>query len=122
MKSFRREQDYNFGNVYVFRFLTFKEPRYDFYFQICFFVLPVIFFSASVVLFKGPAFLNESDDKIAQRIAEDFPSFGAPTVETVAQLRHQRTSRATTVRAKEYYDVVPLFFLERENQRNRVYF
>lgn len=57
---------------------------------------------------KGPAFLNESDDQIAQRIAEDFPSFGAPTLETVAQLRHQRTSRATTVRAKEYHDVVPL--------------
>eukprot|EP00434_Breviolum_minutum_P019343 symbB.v1.2.017050.t1/scaffold1314.1/size125707/3 len=54
----------------------------------------------------GPAFLNESDDQIAQRIAEDFPSFGAPTLETVAQLRHQRTSRATTVRAKEYHDVV----------------
>jgi len=66
--------------------------------------------------------LNESDDKIAQRIAEDFPSFGAPTLETVAQLRHQRTSRATTVRAKEYYDVVPLLFLERENQRRTVYF
>ena len=63
-----------------------------------------------LLFLKGPAFLNESDDQIAQRIAEDFPSFGAPTLETVAQLRHQRTSRATTVRAKEYHDVVPLFF------------
>lgn len=77
---------------------------------------PCFFSSGSVVFFKGPAFLNESDDQIAQRIAEDFPSFGAPTLETVAQLRHQRTSRATTVRAKEYHDVVPLFFVENEGE------
>lgn len=90
---------------------------WSFYFQICFFLSsPCFFSSGSVVFFKGPAFLNESDDQIAQRIAEDFPSFGAPTLETVAQLRHQRTSRATTVRAKEYHDVVPLFFVENEGE------
>lgn len=83
-----------------------------------------MFFSVPPFLFpRGPAFLNESDDQIAQRIAEDFPSFGAPTLETVAQLRHQRTSRATTVRAKEYHDVVPLLFFWKGTEWKRtVYF
>ena len=77
---------------------------------------------ARSVVSKGPAFLNESDDKIAQRIAEDFPSFGAPTLETVAQLRHQRTSRATTVRAKEYHDEAPLWFFGKGEKKEDRYF
>ena len=35
-------------------FLTFKKPRYDFYFQICFFSPPRVFFSASVVVSERP--------------------------------------------------------------------
>ncbi|CAJ1326779.1 unnamed protein product [Effrenium voratum] len=52
-----------------------------------------------------PSFLSDSDEQIATRVEKDFPSFGRPALEAVAQLRKQRASSATTVRANRYHDL-----------------
>ncbi|CAL1158584.1 unnamed protein product [Cladocopium goreaui] len=52
-----------------------------------------------------PSFLEDDDEAIAQHLQQDFPSFGAPALESVAQLRQQRPSKATTVRANRYHDL-----------------
>eukprot|EP00438_Fugacium_kawagutii_P017559 Skav228547 [mRNA] locus=scaffold1887:531731:537935:+ [translate_table: standard] len=57
--------------------------------------------SKGLTLFSIP----RPPDFPAQRTADDFPGFGAPALSAVAQLREQRPSRATTVRANRYHDV-----------------
>ena len=54
---------------------------------------------------EAPDFLENSDDELVrQRIGEDFPSFGPPELPAVQQLRAQRPSKATTIRANRYHD------------------
>ena len=53
---------------------------------------------------EPPAFLEEAEEAIQQKIGEDFPTFGPPVLSAVEQLKAQRASKATTIRANRYHD------------------
>ena len=53
---------------------------------------------------ETPAFLDDPEEAVRQRIGEDFPTFGPPVPSAAEQLKAQRPSKATTIRANKYHD------------------